>query len=420
MKISLLKIKKFANNHSHLDSIMKNRKIISRIVILTLLLVSSIIAQEYIPGEIYYGRNNYIEYHAGDVPLIFSAPHGGNLTPSEIPDRTYGTLVTDSYTKETTIAIKQAIYNFTGHYPHLVIVNLKRIKLDANREIIEGAQGNEYAEIAWHEFHDFIEMAEDTVTANYGKGMYVDIHGHGHEIQRLELGYLLSASNLFLPDSQLNSSTYINFSSIRTLASTSSADFASLIRGTKSLGTLFENYGISAIPSSSQPDPGVGNPYFTGGYDTQRHGSSGGGPIDGVQIEAYRDGLRNTASNRAFYAQTITQVFDEYLREHYGWDGIITSVEDEPVTNYEIEKLYIYPNPSNPSTNIKFNITSDNFVNVYLYNSIGQRMENLASEYMTKGEHNLFFDGGNYASGIYFVVLQSGILNLTQKLVLLK
>ena len=83
--------------------------IISRIALLTLLLISSIFAQEYIPGEIYYGRNNYIEYHAGEVPLIFSAPHGGNLTPSEIPDRTSGTLVTDSYTKETTIAIKQAI-----------------------------------------------------------------------------------------------------------------------------------------------------------------------------------------------------------------------------------------------------------------------------------------------------------------------
>jgi hypothetical protein len=137
-----MKIKIFADNNSHLDTTMKIRNIYSRIVLLTLLLVSSIIAQEYTPGEIYYGRNNYVEYHVGDVPLVFSAPHGGNLTPSEISDRTYGTLVTDSYTKETTIAIKQAIYNFTGHYPHLVIVNLKRTKLDANREIVEGAQGN--------------------------------------------------------------------------------------------------------------------------------------------------------------------------------------------------------------------------------------------------------------------------------------
>jgi hypothetical protein len=260
----------------------------------------------------------------------------------------------------------------------------------------------------------------DTIAVNYGKGMYVDIHGHGHEIQRLELGYLLSASNLFLPDSQLNTSTYINFSSIRALASTASTDFTSLLRGNKSLGALFENYGISAVPSSSQPDPGVGNPYFSGGYGTQRHGSSGGGVIDGVQIEAYRDGLRNTANNRAFYAQTITQVFDEYLREHYGWDGIITSLEDDPVASYEIEKLYIYPNPSNPTTNIKFTIPSDQFVNVYLYNSIGQRLESLASEFMARGEHNLILNGSNYASGVYFIVLQTGNKKFAQKLVLIK
>ena len=48
-------------------------------------------AQTYVAGQTYFGRNNYIEYRAGNMPLIVSAPHGGTLTPAELPDRTYGT-----------------------------------------------------------------------------------------------------------------------------------------------------------------------------------------------------------------------------------------------------------------------------------------------------------------------------------------
>ena len=54
-------------------------------------------AQGYIPGTTYYGINQYTEYHPGTLPIIFSAPHGGPLTPANIPDRTCNspTVVTD-------------------------------------------------------------------------------------------------------------------------------------------------------------------------------------------------------------------------------------------------------------------------------------------------------------------------------------
>jgi hypothetical protein len=49
--------------------------------------VTTVSAQSFIPGVSYFGRSNYIQYVAGDLPMIISAPHGGSLTPSEIPDR---------------------------------------------------------------------------------------------------------------------------------------------------------------------------------------------------------------------------------------------------------------------------------------------------------------------------------------------
>ncbi len=397
--------------------------------IITLLIISSyslILGQTYVPGEIYYGRNEYTAYYAGDLPLIFSAGHGGSLTPSEIPDRTYGTTVTDSKTKETALAIRTAVYSFTGRYPHVIISNLKRTKLDPNREIVEAAQGNQWAEQAWNEYHGFIESAKDSVTKNYGKGLYIDQHGHGHAIKRLELGYLLSLSNLQLSDEQLNSQTYINKSSIRALTDESQFTFAEIVRGAKSIGTLFEDRGIPAVPSTNQPDPGSGNSYFTGGYSTVRHGSRDGGTVSGVQIEAYYTGIRNNAENRENYAEILTEALDVYFQEHFGWDGIITDVFDIIQIPGEFILYQNYPNPFNGNTTISFSIPSQGFVSLNIYDINGRAIKHLSDKFFETGNHEIRMDfGGNnkLSSGIYFCELTFNgkrSFRAVQKLTLLK
>ena len=36
----------------------------------------------YTAGEKYFGRKEYTEYIAGNLPLIISVPHGGHLKPA--------------------------------------------------------------------------------------------------------------------------------------------------------------------------------------------------------------------------------------------------------------------------------------------------------------------------------------------------
>lgn len=385
--------------------------------------ISLSFAQTYEPGNTYYGRNSYIEYHAGDLPLIVAAPHGGALTPSEIPDRTYGTTVTDSKTKETALAVREAVFTATGRYPHVIISNLKRTKLDPNREITEAAQGNQWAEQAWDEYQGFIDTAKDTITARHGKGMFLDIHGHGHAIQRLELGYLIYSSNLLRTDSELNG--YEASSSIRSLSLQSPLSFAKLLRGSTSMGAMFEAKGISSVPSVSQPDPGAGNVYFSGGYCTARHGSRDGGTIDAVQIEAYRVGLRDTEANRRFYAQVITEVMDDYFREHYGRNGLITDVVPE---KFNPESIYLdqnYPNPFNPTTTISYDLPEQSGVNLTVYDVTGREVVALQDHEQPAGHYEVQWNGVDQSgnpinTGIYFARLQAGDYSKTIKMLYLK
>src|SRR6187402_3210602 len=81
-------------------------------------------AQPFVPGQTYFGRSNYMEYIAGNLPIIFSAPHGGSLTPAEMPNRTNATTVNDGNTQDLVRKVRTEIQNLTGHVPHIIINRL--------------------------------------------------------------------------------------------------------------------------------------------------------------------------------------------------------------------------------------------------------------------------------------------------------
>ena len=288
----------------------------------------------YTPGSTYWGRSNYTEYIAGNLPLIISAPHGGDLSPSELPNRTNTstyTVTTDSdlYTDNLARAIRTAAFNRYGRYPHVIICDVSRTKVDCNREIIEGAQNNTNTQTLWREFHAFLDIARQQVSNNYGRGLYIDLHGHGHAIQRNEIGYNLSDSLLF---KSILSSSDDNNSTIYALSVRSRQNFNDLVRGNLSLGALLEKRGYPCIPSPANPNPGTNsaggtNTYFNGGYNVETYGTSSanGGTIDAIQIECNYTNVRAKSSSssdsenavvRATYASNLVASLDEYFKYH--------------------------------------------------------------------------------------------------------
>ena len=111
----------------------------------------------------------------------------------------------------------------------------------------------------------------------------------------------------------------MNKSSVKALAEREGNDLTSLVRGPSSLGTLLENRFVSAVPSTNQPNP-LQDAYFTGGYNTVRHGSRSGGNVSGIQIEHHYPGLRDTAENRERYAEALADALSAYFTAHFGME----------------------------------------------------------------------------------------------------
>ncbi|NBS14962.1 MAG: hypothetical protein EBT57_09210, partial [Verrucomicrobia bacterium] len=222
-----------------------------------------------------------------------------------------------------------AAFNRYGRYPHVVICRVDRAKVDCNRDIDEGAQNNTNTQTLWREFHAYLGKAREQVSNNYGRGLYIDLHGHGHTIQRCELGYNLSDSTLF--KSSLTSSDDDN-STVLALSVRSRQNFNDLIRGSLSLGWLLEKRGYPCVPSLANPNPGTNstgatNTYFNGGYNVETYGtgSTNGGTIDAIQIECNYTNVRAKSSTstydedvavRALFASNLVASLDEYFKYH--------------------------------------------------------------------------------------------------------
>ena len=272
-------------------------------------------AADYQPGQTYLGQHDYIEYLAGDLPVIISAPHGGRLRPAEIPDRTAGTFAFDVNTQELARAVAAELHERTGHWPHVIICRVNRRKVDCNREVVEAAAGNPQAEQVWRDFQGFIDAAREAVVRTRGRGMYIDLHGHGHANQRLELGYLHSVQQLALSDAELSTGTYAADSSLAAIAALNRRPYSELLRGPLSFGALMEQHGFPCSPSPSNPHPKA--PYFRGGYNTQRHGN-GGAPLAGLQIECNSRGVRDTPENRQKFAAALASTLETFLEANVG------------------------------------------------------------------------------------------------------
>ena len=79
-----------------------------------------------------------------------------------------------------------------------------------------------------------------------------------------------------------------------------------------------------------------------------------------------------------------------------------------------------YPNPFNPSTSIQYAIGSRQFVQLKVYDVLGNEIITLVNEYKPAGTYEVEFDGIDLPSGFYFYTVRAGDFSKTKKMILMK
>lgn len=79
-----------------------------------------------------------------------------------------------------------------------------------------------------------------------------------------------------------------------------------------------------------------------------------------------------------------------------------------------------YPNPFNPTTQIRYGLAAETDVLLEVYNMIGQRVAVIANEMQQAGHYTVAMDGRALSSGIYLYRLQAGDFVETRKMTLVK
>ena len=177
-------------------------------------------------------------------------------------------------------------------------------------------------EPTWYWLHAAIDSAKASVTKQAGRGLVIDLHGHAHKINRIEVGYLLGRGALrrINDDSAATATPFA--SSISSIARTSASgdSYAAMHNGPNSLGGMLAAVGLRAVPSPDEPAPKDGEEYWTGAYNTERHGSSRGGVIDAAQLELPVIAIGDKPQDVQRVAGKIAVELVRFLEPQYGWN----------------------------------------------------------------------------------------------------
>lgn len=101
--------------------------------------------------------------------------------------------------------------------------------------------------------------------------------------------------------------------------------------------------------------------------------------------------------------------------------GSFTGIEQLNPEIPSVFRLYDnYPNPFNPTTKIRFDISTASEVNIIVYDILGNEVEKILSNNLSAGHYEASWDASGYTSGVYFYRLNAQNYTETKKMILTK
>lgn len=267
-----------------------------------------------------------IEIRVGDLksPIMLASPHDGEYEPVgvDVRDHPDAETVRDINTTPLVERAADTLQKITGLRPHILVNLIKRDRMDPNRSEDQTYLTSYKMLDAYHVYHQNLKIARQIIKDNVGKGLFIDMHGHGHTGKdRIEVGYILTKADVNDSLSNKYMDLKAGKSSIYGIAKTSDYSFSNLVRGPVSFGALLADEGLPAVPSDV---PGLQWPgaddYFNGGYCTLAYGSIAGGNISAIQLETDGPHTRNSAELTRTAGGGIAKAIIKYFRLHFGME----------------------------------------------------------------------------------------------------
>ena len=215
----------------------------------------------------------------------------------------------------------------------------------------------------------------------------------------------------------------------------------------KNFNFLFRlSFVLISVTTFAQPNPPTGVTASDGTYTDKIHISWNS--VSGVSgYDIYR-GISNSSSSSSKIASTSNSLLEMddtgvspattyyywvkskiivggnvtqsgFSNSDAGWLQNPTEVDEEQLS-LSFNLFQNYPNPFNPTILIKYSLPYASYVNLTVYNLLGEQVAVLANTFKQAGVYEIKFDGSSLQSGIYYYRIMSNNISETKKLVLVK
>lgn len=150
----------------------------------------------------------------------------------------------------------------------------------------------------------------------------------------------------------------------------------------------------------------------------------GAGTTSQAQTYSYLDAINNSGAEILYRLWDVSSTGTKHLTGE-----TVLSVsglgQNGPIFPKDTRLIGNYPNPFNPSTSIRFDLAKSGIVKLAIYDLNGHLVDILQNGLMGKGHYSFVWNtlsssNETLASGLYFVVLSSGSLVQTRRMLLIK
>lgn len=211
--------------------------------------------------------DEWVTHNPGSLPLIITAPHGGNGSVSGCPERKpVGSRFVnrpDAATAQLAQQIADALTAQTGKSPYLVIARFHRRYIDANRAP-EEAFADRHCAAAYEAYHRAIREAIERIRHAHTHALLIDVHGQ----------------------STYRSSILRGTRHGHTVTGLLARGGPAAITGPDSIFGRLAHMGYDVMPANDLPPTGKVEPGgYTGGHTVALYGGSDAGRLDAIQLE---------------------------------------------------------------------------------------------------------------------------------------